>query len=709
MTARLLTLLTAALLSFAGAVQAFAAEKRIALVIGEAAYARPLPTAANDAGLIAQTLQAAGFDVTGARDLDSDSLRSAFREFLDKASQAGPETAAVIYFSGVALQLEGENYLAPVNAAIARDTDIPLQAVRISDYLRPLAALNLKAAVVVLDAARENPFQLAGQPIAGGLALYEPGAGAMLAFNTAPGAIARDGAGPYGPYAHALAEMMRAGGMSLAQVFDETRLRVSESTKGAQVPWNSIPPKSSFVFFERTAGAPPRPDLDPALQDQPMAQLGPEGAYAAAVSKDSLQGYRDYLAIYPGDPMSKRVRALLAARREALYWRRARTIDTPEAYWSYLRRYQRGPHCFDAQRMLALRSAELAPPPSFAPIDFGYPPPPEDELVYVGQSMIYFGDPVWGFAPPPPPPVYLLPPPPPDFVVLPPPFVVAAAFVLPVPVFVPAPAYIVAPAYIAPPPPNNIVFANIHNRIEFNQTTNNFVVTSPQGQTIGTHALTAVGAVGAAAAVGVALPHVINKLAPGPGSLPGANPAPANHALPTQLPATTPLTKPVGPSPTAPLATRTPLAPLSKPAASPIAPTQPVAPTGPHPLATQPVAPQLKPQHAVVSPPASNPAATQPVAPHLKPQHAVVPPVAPQSNPPAAPQLKPQRAVVPPAAPHPQMNPPSQPKPQRAVVAPPTPQPAVPAARAVVRAPPPKPAAAPQRHCANVGGKEVCR
>src|SRR3982074_2962292 len=70
-------------------------ERRIALVIGNANYqAGALPTSANDAGLIAQTLQAAGFDVTGARDLDQDSLRRAFRDFLDKASAAAPDAAA---------------------------------------------------------------------------------------------------------------------------------------------------------------------------------------------------------------------------------------------------------------------------------------------------------------------------------------------------------------------------------------------------------------------------------------------------------------------------------------------------------------------------------------------------------------------------------------------------------------------------------------
>src|SRR5438034_9163717 len=97
------------------------AEKRIALVIGNAAYqAGALATPANDAGLVAQTLQAAGFDVVGARDLDQDSLRRAFRDFLDKATAAGADTVAFIYVSGYGVQLEGENYFVPVDAKIGR-------------------------------------------------------------------------------------------------------------------------------------------------------------------------------------------------------------------------------------------------------------------------------------------------------------------------------------------------------------------------------------------------------------------------------------------------------------------------------------------------------------------------------------------------------------------------------------------------------------
>ncbi len=220
---------------------------RIALVIGEAAYKNaPLSSAANDAGLIADTLQTAGFDVTGAADLDQDGLRRALREFVDKAATAGPNATVFIYLSGRAVQYEGENYLAPVEAVIPRAANVPLEAVRLSDYLQPLAQMPLKARVVVLDAARINAFSQGGAPLAGGLALVEPDAGELIAYNAAPGSVAPNETGPYGVYAQALTEMLREGGLPLDEAFARTRLRVSEQTRGAQVPWDE---------FETGAGA----------------------------------------------------------------------------------------------------------------------------------------------------------------------------------------------------------------------------------------------------------------------------------------------------------------------------------------------------------------------------------------------------------------------------------------------------------------------
>src|SRR3954468_15539401 len=213
---RSLSILSACLVAISGlaghlnTAAAQAPEKRIALVVGNAAYAKsPLATAANDAGLIAQTLQAAGFDVVGARDLDGDTLRRSFRDFIQKAEASGPDTVAMVYLAGYGMQLAGENYFIPVDSTINRDTDIPTEGMRISDYVRQLVSLPLKAGVVVLDAARQQPFIEGGQPIASGLALVEPDPHMLIAFSAAPGTVAPNEHGPYGAYAQALAEMIR--------------------------------------------------------------------------------------------------------------------------------------------------------------------------------------------------------------------------------------------------------------------------------------------------------------------------------------------------------------------------------------------------------------------------------------------------------------------------------------------------------------------
>src|SRR5580692_2884386 len=390
-------------------------EKRIALVVGDGAYAKgQLATAANDAGLIAQTLQAAGFDVVGARDLDADTLRGSLRDFIQKAQASGPGTVAMIYLSGYGMQLAGENYFIPVDSPLSRDVDIPIEGLRISDYLRQLASLPLKAGVVVLDAARQQPFIAGGQPIASGLALVEPQPHMLIAFNAAPGTVAPEEQGSYGAYAQSLAEMIRTGGLPLPEVFNRVRLRVNETTKGAQVPWDAEKIDAQFMFFDRAPDAPAQapPVQAAAARNKPLRDLGVQDAYAAALERDNMQGYEDFLVAYPGDPLARRVRAIVAARREAITWLRTYRADTPPAYWSYLRRYPDGPHAWDARRRLAILTAPLEPPPSFAAFDYDVAPPPPDEITFVDRPVLYFSDPDFGFVPPPPPPIFFLPPPP---------------------------------------------------------------------------------------------------------------------------------------------------------------------------------------------------------------------------------------------------------------------------------------------------------
>jgi uncharacterized caspase-like protein len=433
-------------------------EKRIAFVVGNSNYAAgALPTAANDAGLIAQTLQAAGFEVVGARDLDAETMRQSYADFLKRVTAAGPDTVAFVYLSGYGLQYGNDNYYVPIGADVSRDLDIPIAAIRLSDLTGPLNGLTLKARFMVFDAAYKHPFKIDGSPLAGGFSLVDAGPGSLYAYNAAPGTVAPVAKDNYGLYAQSLAAMLREGGLPPDEIFDRVRLRVNEQSKGAEVPWDSSKIDAKFRFFERGKDAPaPTATAEQvsALVDKPIRDLPVKQAYTAAVARDTIQSYSDFTAVYGSDPLAKRARVLLAARREAVTWRRTVAADTPDGYWSYLSRYPRGPHAFDARLRLQTLSAALAPPPSYQVLDYDVPPPPPEEIVYVDRPVIYFDDPEYDFPPPPPPPDYWLPPVPVAFLDLPPPPEPDGLFFLPVPAFVPLPAYYDPPDYVAYPTDN---------------------------------------------------------------------------------------------------------------------------------------------------------------------------------------------------------------------------------------------------------------
>lgn len=549
-----------------------AAEVRFALVIGNDEYkSAKLTTPANDAGLVADVLQAAGFTVTGARNLDQSTLRESFREFLGQVAAAGPDAVALVYLSGFGLQFAGENYFAPVDADIQRDVDVPLQAIRISDFTQPLAALPGRVKIVILDAARQNPFARGGQPLASGLALVDPARGLAIAFNAAPGTIGPDEPGPYGAYATALTEMIATGGLTLDDLFERTRLRVSEVTQGAEVPWYASQIDGAFLMTERIANA-PTPSVVPLadLRSKPMRSYSTaEDAYAAALALDSIEGYEQFLAIYPNSPFSRRVALMLAVRREEMIWRRAVVYNTAPAYWSYLRHYPRGPHVWDARRRLTMLGAPLDPPPAFAVVEFGVPLPIANELALLAQPVLMFWGP--GFVPPPPPPVIFLPPRPREFAVLPPPPPSRERSALPIP------GVTVIPATVKPPR----------------------TVTVPQLPP------------GGAGRVPVALPGAVH--APGtPGGPSGAGARPEERRV--APPAAQPPTQP-----SAPTAAVKPAAPLPHPAGPAPAAVKP-APPPPHPA--PPTAATAKPAPPPPPPAAPAPAAVKPAPP---PPHPAAP------------------------------------------------------------------------------------
>ena len=630
-------LVCAALLAAAG-VQAQQAGQnpRIALVIGNATYRdAALATPANDAGLIAQTLQAAGFDVVGARDLDGQSLRTAFRDFLQKAEAAGPDMQAFVYLAGRAVQYNGDNYFVPVDARISRDADVPIEAIRMSDFTHALAATPGRARIIVLDAARANPYAGQGAPLAPGLALVDPEPGELIAFNAAPGTLAGDEEGPYGVFAKTLAGAIRQGGVDIAQAFDQTRVSVNAETQGALLPFSASRLGGPFYVFERAADAPPPGPSLAETERQPLSSLSAADAYAAALERDTMKGYREFLAAYPKSDQARRVRAILAVRREAAYWRRTAGADTPRAYWTYLHTYPKGPHVADARRRLAMLSAEFEPPPDFRPERFAdLPPPPPDERIYEERPIYAFDD----FGPPPPPPpeqyVYveddewrdLPPPPPPTQVGLLP----VLGFALPIAVGAVAYQGLFhrngiapqgAPRFRPPPPAPPPLPANI----------------KPQAPPKP-----------AAAASAAANGAVVKPLPPiGRRGRPGA-PTPAAPAVAPPNPAGTPAAPAAGPGgktnplPGAGAAPAVHVAPGGKPLPAPTAPLAPAGPAGKPPAAASP---------AAVAPAPANPAKTPaaPAAPGPAPKPLPAPPAV----------ANPAVAVPPAALPAGKTNPPA--------------------------------------------------
>ena len=183
---------------------AAAGQSRVALVIGQSAYRAvpPLPNAANDAKHMADLLVSAGFTVTSAGDLSQNDMRQAISDFAAKVSASGPDTVALVFYAGHGLQIDGENFLIPVDLDPKREADVPLQAVRLNDLLNTLGASHTRMRILMLDACRNNPFPALNGTTGHGLAIVDTKAGApgsFISYSTSPGAEAEDGSGEDSP------------------------------------------------------------------------------------------------------------------------------------------------------------------------------------------------------------------------------------------------------------------------------------------------------------------------------------------------------------------------------------------------------------------------------------------------------------------------------------------------------------------------------
>jgi uncharacterized caspase-like protein len=233
------------------------AETRLALVIGNSNYTtvNKLPNPVNDARAVADDLKAAGFDVTMSLDLTQVDMRRAIQSFAAKVAKKGPDTIALVYYAGHGVQVDGENFLVPIDAKIEREADIAIASVRLADLMNALAGVPSKIRIVILDACRNNPFATSKQ--ARGLAIVDAPSGSIVAYSTAPGTEATDGAGGHSPYTAAFIEVSKEPRLQIEQLFKQVRLKVNQATNGQQTPWESSSLTANFWFLPSDEPAPP--------------------------------------------------------------------------------------------------------------------------------------------------------------------------------------------------------------------------------------------------------------------------------------------------------------------------------------------------------------------------------------------------------------------------------------------------------------------
>ncbi|MGT2438729.1 caspase family protein [Bradyrhizobium betae] len=266
---RLCPLLLAAALLF-GAGPAFAG-KRVALVIANSAYqhAPSLTNPVNDGSVMARTLKEAGFDIVDSRhDLSALDTRRVLREFADATRDAD---IAVVYYAGHGIEVEGSNYLIPVDAKLERDTDVYDEALSLDRVLvavDPAKQLRL----VILDACRDNPFgktmkrTVASRGIGRGLAQVEPTSpNTLIAYSAKAGFTAQDGDGANSPFTVALSKHLTTPGLDVRRAFGFVRDEVLKSTGNKQEPfvYGSLGGEDVPLVPVKVAAAPAAPVANP--------------------------------------------------------------------------------------------------------------------------------------------------------------------------------------------------------------------------------------------------------------------------------------------------------------------------------------------------------------------------------------------------------------------------------------------------------------
>ena len=322
------------------------AESRLALVIGQSAYRSvpALPNPANDAKAVTQLLTDSGFEVSTAADLSQGQMREAVSEFAGKVAAKGADTVALVFYAGHGLQIDGENFLVPIDIDPKREADIPIQAVRLNDILNTLTSVPSKMRILMLDACRNNPFpelKTAGS----GLAIVDAKVGApgtFLSFSTSPGAVAEDGSGSNSPYTNALLAAGKEQNIPIEETFKRVRLAVNKVTEGRQTPWDSSSLTEDFRFSGASVAG-PKPAAAPKksvaewtrdLKGKPVV-----AANELIVADGTDEAYEAFAGLFPQTALGRLARDWLVRHRRMVAWNDAVLINTASGYRSFLAKF----------------------------------------------------------------------------------------------------------------------------------------------------------------------------------------------------------------------------------------------------------------------------------------------------------------------------------------------------------------------------------
>jgi hypothetical protein len=229
-----------------GVVKSSESEVRVALVIGNSAYRdAPLMNPVNDARDIAQALTRLGFEVIHREDLSQSEMKRAIRAFGEKIRGSD---VSLFYYAGHGIQVNGENYLVPVDATINHEVEVEYEAVDLGLVLAQMEQAKNRVNIVILDACRNNPFARSFRSASRGLASVTAPGGTLIAYATAPGSVAADGGARNGLYTQELLKNMLTPALSIEEVFKRVRAAVKDKTQGNQIPWESSSLIGDFYF-----------------------------------------------------------------------------------------------------------------------------------------------------------------------------------------------------------------------------------------------------------------------------------------------------------------------------------------------------------------------------------------------------------------------------------------------------------------------------